>query len=247
MAYQSVFKRYELKYLLPRTQKARILAAMAPYMTQDQYGKSTIRNIYFDTESYRLVRHSIEKPVYKEKLRIRSYAQAKADTPVFVELKRKYNGMVYKRRLSMPEQQAMDWITGDGGCPQDSQIGREIDYFLAFYRDLIPKVFLSYQREAYYAREDQTFRITFDDHICARLHDLSLESEPDGVPLLPPDMVLMEIKCAGGMPLWLTQLLTQEQIYKTSFSKYGTAYQTLIFTKRKEGPTYAEPTVSRTL
>ena len=247
MAYQSVFKRYELKYLLTRTQKARIEAAMAPYMKQDQYGRSTIRNIYFDTASYRLIRHSIEKPVYKEKLRIRSYAQAKADTPVFVELKRKYNGVVYKRRLFMPEQQAMDWITGDGGSPQDSQIGREIDYFLAFYRDLVPKVFLSYQREAYYAREDQTFRITFDDHICARLHDLSLESEPDGVPLLPPDMVLMEIKCAGGMPLWLTQLLTQEQIYKTSFSKYGTAYQTLIFTKRKEDATHAEPTVSRTL
>lgn len=247
MAYQSVFKRYELKYLLTQTQKARILTAMAPYMMQDQYGRSTIRNIYFDTASYRLIRHSIDKPVYKEKLRIRSYTRAKADTPVFVELKRKYNGLVYKRRLSMPEQQAMDWIAGDGGCPQDSQIGREIDYFLSFYGDLMPKVFLSYQREAYYAREDQTFRITFDDHICARLHDLSLETEPNGIPLLPPDMVLMEVKCAGGMPLWLTQLLTQEQIYKTSFSKYGTAYQTLIFTKRKEEQPHAEPTVSRNL
>ena len=247
MAYQSVFKRYELKYLLTQAQKAKVLDAMASHMVQDAYGRSTIRNIYFDTASYRLIRHSIDKPVYKEKLRIRSYHRAEADTPVFVELKRKYNGVVYKRRLSMPEQQAMAWITGDGACPQDSQIGREIEYFLDFYQDLTPKVFLSYQREAYYAREDHTFRITFDDHICARLQDLSLESEPDGIALLPKDMVLMEVKCAGGIPLWLTQLLTQEKIYKTSFSKYGTAYQMLIFTKRKEEQTHAEPIVSRNL
>ena len=133
MAYQTVFKRYELKYMLTRAQKEKILQAMAPYMALDRYGKNTVRNIYFDTNDYRLIRRSIEKPAYKEKLRIRSYAQAEKDSTVFVELKKKYQGVVYKRRLPLQERDAVAWLCGAGNCPVNTQISREIDYFSKFY------------------------------------------------------------------------------------------------------------------
>lgn len=228
MAYQAVFKRYELKYLLTAEQKELLLQVMQPYMALDQYGRTTIRNIYFDTENYRLIRRSIEKPMYKEKLRIRSYRKTEKKDKVFVELKKKYDGVVYKRRISMPQQQAMDWICNGVAVP-DSQIGREIEYFRNYYTGLRPAVYLSYEREAFYSKDGSDFRVTFDDHIYARQDRLSLTEEPDGKALLPEGMVLMEVKTSGAIPLWMTKCLTENRIFKTSFSKYGTAYQTMIF------------------
>ena len=183
MANQMVFKRYELKYLLTQEQKKKILQAIAPYMELDQYGRTTIRNLYFDTGNYRLARHSIEKPSYKEKLRVRSYSQADPESPVFVELKKKYRNVVYKRRIALPEKEAMEWLQG-GSCSQDVQISREVDYFLSYYRNLAPVVFLSYEREAFFS---------------------------------------------------------EERIYKTSFSKYGTAYQSMIYPGLVQ-PVYAKAT-----
>ena len=127
MAFQTVFKRYELKYMLTLEQKEKILEAMAAYMDLDKYGRTTIRNIYFDTGNYRLIRRSIEKPAYKEKLRIRSYAQATSDSTVFVELKKKDDKVVYKRRLPLCEQNAMAWVCREEDCPVNTQISREID------------------------------------------------------------------------------------------------------------------------
>ena len=229
MAYQSVFKRYELKYMLTNRQKAEVLKAMAPYMALDRYGRTTIRNIYFDTDNYRLIRHSIEKPQYKEKLRIRSYCQAQPGDPVYVELKKKYKSVVYKRRLALPEAEAMDWIC-DGHHPGiRTQIANEIDYFRSYYQMLHPTVFLSYEREAYYALDGGDFRVTFDNNILCRQQELSLEQDVWGTPILSAGKILMEIKCSGGIPLWLTHILTRENLYKTSYSKYGTAYQSLIF------------------
>lgn len=234
MAYQTVFKRYELKYLLTSEQKEKILEAMWPYMALDKYGRTTIRNIYFDTDNYRLVRHSIEKPAYKEKLRIRSYSQADPDSTVFVELKKKYKHVVYKRRVSLPEEEAMEWVMGERHCHMDTQISEEIDYFLDYYETLHPVVFLSYEREAFYSRDGSDFRVTFDDNILCRQEELSLESRVYGTPILPEGMVLMEIKCSGGIPLWMTHFLSKEHIYKTSYSKYGTAYTKVIYPKLKE-------------
>lgn len=235
MAYQSVFKRYELKYLLTQEQKERVLEAMAPYMELDKYGRTTIRNLYYDTDSFRLVRHSIEKPAYKEKLRIRSYGKADPYSPVFVELKKKYDSVVYKRRLAMAETEAIGWVSGQMPCLREEQIVEEIEYFMDYYRGLHPVVFLSYEREAYYEKNGGDFRVTFDDHILCRQEELSLESEIWGTPLLEEGKVLMEIKCSGGIPLWMTHVLSQEHIYKTSFSKYGTAYETMIYPKTKGG------------
>ena len=239
MADQNVFKRYEIKYLLTQQQKQRVLEAMEPYMSLDRYGRATIRNIYMDTDNFRLVRRSIERPAYKEKLRIRSYRQADRDTPVFVELKKKYQSVVYKRRLSMPEQQAIDWVCNGVHCEDHSQIGQEIAYFLSYYGDLYPAVFLSYEREAYFCRNGGDFRVTFDENILCRRENISLEAPVGGVPLLEAGKTLMEIKTSGGIPLWMTHVLTEEGIHKTSFSKYGTAYEKMIFEKNKGDCLYA--------
>ena len=229
MAFQTVFRRHELKYMLTLEQKHKILEAMSTHMQLDQYGRTTIRNIYFDTDNYRLIRRSIEKPAYKEKLRIRSYSQATADSTVFVELKKKYEKVVYKRRIALCERDAMAWVCRESPCPADTQISREIDYFIDFYEKLKPSAFLSYEREAYYDKNGGDFRVTFDDNILCRRTDVSLCSSVYGEPILPDGMVLMELKCSGGIPLWMTAVLSHEKIYKTSFSKYGTAYSTLIF------------------
>ena len=238
MAYQSVFQRFESKYMISRIQKQRLLDAMAPYMALDKYGRTVIRNIYFDTPDFRLIRRSIEKPPYKEKLRLRSYGPATPDSQVFVELKKKYDSIVYKRRLAMTEAHALNWISG-GIVPVETQIAREIDYFRNFYSGLQPTVFLSYAREAYYCRSGSDFRVTFDDEILCRSHDLSLALPQAGDPILPDGMILMEIKCSGGIPLWMTQFLTKERIFRTSFSKYGTAYQKRIYPKLQGGHQYA--------
>lgn len=229
MAFQTVFKRYELKYMLTLEQKEKIIKAMEGYMKLDKYGRTTIRNLYYDTDTYLLIRRSIEKPVYKEKLRIRSYSRANFDSTVFVELKKKYKHVVYKRRISLPNNSAMEWLSRGSDCDKKTQISAEIDYFLDYYENLHPTLFLSYEREAYYANDDSDFRVTFDDTILCRQDKLSLCEEVYGTSILPKGMVLMEIKCSGGIPLWMTEVLSREKIYKTSFSKYGTAYRTLIF------------------
>ncbi len=231
MALQTVFKRYEIKYMVTSEQEEVILAAIAPYMHLDKYEKTTIRNIYFDTDSFRLIRRSIEKPVYKEKLRVRSYGLAAPDSTVFVELKKKYKSVVYKRRLVLPESQVMSAFENGTPLPVRSQIGDEIQYFREYYEDLRPKVFLSYDREAYYSLDGSDFRITFDDNIMYRTDDLSLASPPRGIPLLDEGRVLMELKTSGAIPLWLTKVLTENRIFKTSFSKYGMAYTDMVNNK----------------
>ena len=233
MAYKAVFQRYELKYILTQKQKVRILEAIAPYMSLDSYGRTTIENIYFDTENYRLIRRSIEKPDYKEKIRIRRYRNKNAEKKVFVEIKKKYDKVVYKRRLSMQEEQAMRWLTGE--CPggMDSQIAREIDYFIEYYGRLKPALFLSYEREAYVCNDGGDFRVTFDENVICRQDEITFQSEAGGTAVLEKDKVLMEIKCSGGMPMWMAGILSKEKIYKQSFSKYGTAYQTIIYPKTK--------------
>lgn len=239
MSYQMIFKRYELKYLITKEQKNLILMEMMPYMAPDQYGRSTIRNIYYDTDNYRLIRHSIEKPVYKEKLRIRSYKQVNQEEPVFIELKKKYQSVVYKRRINVSEKDAMLYLGTGLPLTTQSQITKEVDYFCEYYQTLRPRVFLSYDREAFYDKEDSDFRVTFDENILWRESDLSLCSGIYGKALLPQNHTLMEIKTGGGLPLWMAHLLSSKQIFKTSFSKYGSAYQEILATKNNGGILYA--------
>ena len=229
MAEQSIFKRYEMKYMMTKKQRRYVLEAMLPYMKLDDYGHTTIRNIYFDTDDFRLVRRSIEKPVYKEKLRIRSYKQVCGDDKVFIELKKKYDGVVYKRRETLSFAETNKWLCTEKYFPKRTQIGREIDYFFEFFKGLKPKVFLSYEREAFYSTDGSDFRVTFDENILARQEELSLSKDVWGQKLIDSNCVLMEIKTPGGIPLWMVKVLSEQGIYKTSFSKYGTAYQKMIY------------------
>ncbi|MEG0894891.1 MAG: polyphosphate polymerase domain-containing protein [Oscillospiraceae bacterium] len=231
MKNQNVFKRYEIKYLITKEEKEELLNLMKLYMHEDDYGKSTICNIYFDTPDSLLIRRSLEKPIYKEKFRVRSYGVANDDSKVFVEIKKKYKSVVYKRRVSLTQCEAMSYIC-DGVFPSKrNQITDEIDYFLSLYKDLIPKVFLSYEREALYSKTDSDFRITFDENILWRDYDLSLCKGVYGDSILQKDMVLMEIKTANAIPIWMANFLSAHKIYKTSFSKYGNAYLKLLLLK----------------
>lgn len=222
------FARKELKYRLSASQTRFLQEALAPYMVPDQYGESTICNIYYDTPDFRLIRKSIEKPVYKEKLRLRSYGPAGPEDKTFLELKKKYKGIVYKRRVSLTEQEAMAYLNGEAPLPMDTQISRELDWFLEFYGNLRPAVYLNYDRTAFYAKDDSDLRITFDRNICYRTEDLSLQSDPGGRFVIRPGESIMEIKAAGAMPLWLTAILTQAGAKRNSFSKYGTAYRMIM-------------------
>lgn len=224
MGFQNVFKRYELKYLLTKEQKQVILDTIQPYMEQDAFGRSTIRNIYYDTPNNQLIRTSLEKPVYKEKLRVRSYKTASPDSIVFVELKKKYKSVVYKRRVSVMEQDAMQYLKEGKALPVQNQITKELDYFCQLYKNLEPAMFLTYDRQAFYGREDRELRITFDENILWRTEDISLCSDVYGTPIIEDGYSLMEVKIAGAMPMWLAQTLSEQHIFKTSFSKYGNAY-----------------------
>lgn len=201
---------------------------MEPYMKLDCYGRTMIRNIYYDTNSFRLIRRSLEKPTYKEKLRIRSYQAAEGEDPVFVELKKKYQSVVYKRRLTLPEGQAMYAFRYNLPLPVHSQIAQEIEYFRAYYAGLHPTVFLAYEREAYYSLDGGEFRVTFDENILYREYNFSLGSKVSGTPLLAEGQTLMEIKTAGGLPLWMSRELNRLRVYPTSFSKYGAAYRQMM-------------------
>ncbi len=166
------FQRHEVKFLLNRKQRMALELAMQDHMQQDQYGESTICSLYYDTRDFRLIRRSMEKPVYKEKLRLRSYGPAQQDGMVFVELKKKYDGIVYKRRISMKEAKASRYLAGETRLPEDSQIGREIDWFKKYYQELLPAVYLCYDRIAYFSREDADLRINQDQD------DKSWQPEP---------------------------------------------------------------------
>lgn len=239
MAAQMTFKRYELKYLLSPAQKQAVLRGIEPFMELDRYGRTTIRSIYCDTENFRLVRRSVGKPAYKEKLRLRSYQQAQPGQPVFVELKKKYRDVVYKRRLALAEGLVAASFARNLPLPAEGQIAAEIEYFRQYYGPLRPAVFLSYEREAYYALDGGDLRITFDENILFRCRDLSLCAPVFGSPILPGELTLMEIKTPGGLPLSLAHLLAREKIFKTSFSKYGEAYRQILHGNTQGGLCYA--------
>jgi hypothetical protein len=225
---KSIFKRHELKYLVSAGQREFIESEFARYMIPDEHGESTICNIYYDTPDFRLIRRSLEKPVYKEKLRLRSYGTASKDEKVFLELKKKYKGIVYKRRISLDCDEAQEILENGERLPENSQIAKEINYFLDFYGDIFPAVYLCYDRTAYFGADDPDLRITFDRNIRWRTEDIDLKVEPYGEQILERGYSLMEIKAAGSMPLWLAELLAQGGIKQTSFSKYGMAYMTML-------------------
>lgn len=221
-----VFERVERKFLLTPAQYAGLMRTLPEYMQADQYGESTILSLYLDTEDSLLIRRSLEKPVYKEKLRLRSYGVPREMDNVFLEVKKKVRGVVYKRRICLPLAQAMECLAQGSVPAAGGQIGREIAYMLRRYR-LRPAVLLAYDRTAYAELEPSPnrLRITIDRDIRSRQTDLDLRLGAAGELLLAPGMRLMEIKTAHAIPLWLCAVLDQNEIRPTSFSKYGRVYE----------------------
>ena len=220
---QCCFQRYEKKYWLTRAQQRVLLDAMQPNMEVDRYGEYTICNIYYDTPDYRLIRASLEKPVYKEKLRVRSYGVPEENGKVFAELKKKYNGVVYKRRITTELTKVGPFLSGVLPAAAFGQIGQEIGYFQSFYHTE-PKVFIGYDRLAFAGIEEPELRITFDTDLRWRDGELDLRCGDYGAPIVNDDRVLMEIKIPGTAPLWLSHLLSEIKAFPTSFSKYGACY-----------------------
>lgn len=246
MADQMIFKRFEIKYMIDEAVFEKLMEVMDGYMIADEHGRSTVCSLYYDTPKHLLIRRSLEHPIYKEKLRLRSYGVAKPSDTVFVELKKKFCSVVYKRRIAMTHEKALLYLAGKGQIAgskiagsqvadsqvagsqvADSQIANEINYALKIYENLAPAVLLSYEREAFCARNNHEFRVTFDRNILWRDYDLSLDKGIYGTPILADQKVLMEVKTDGAIPRWMADFLTANKLYKTSFSKYGTAYRAI--------------------
>lgn len=228
------FKRLEKKYLLSAAQYECLMAELGEHIEPDRFHKSTVCSVYYDNDSFSLIRRSIDAPVYKEKLRVRSYGVPEDDGQVFVELKKKFDGIVYKRRAAMSAAEAEGWLAGKRPAPEDSQMVREIEWFMR-KNVPVPKVFIACDRTAWTARDDGELRITFDEDIRYRETELKLTAGSHGEPLTEPGQVLMEIKLPGAAPLWLAHMLCALELYPVGFSKYGVAYKKAILEKYFNG------------
>lgn len=230
-----VFNRHEHKYLLDRETFEKVLEVLDEHMELDSHNIDkkpyTISNIYYDTSDDFLIRHSLSKPQYKEKLRLRSYGIPGEDSKVFLEIKKKFDGVVNKRRTKLALEEAYEFLE-TGIAPEvkdymNGQVLKELTYFLQLY-DLSPKLYLAYDRIAYFEKNNDDLRISFDMNIRSRRHDLRLEAGDFGELLLGKDMYLMEVKTSLAKPLWLTHMLNELGIRKRSFSKYGTEFKNMI-------------------
>ncbi|MBR0235281.1 MAG: polyphosphate polymerase domain-containing protein [Clostridia bacterium] len=229
-----VMKRYELKYILTPEQDKFFREKLRGHMEVDKFGLTSIASLYYDTPDFRLINRSIEKPLFKEKIRLRSYGLATSDSPVFLELKRKAYGIVYKRRVQSTIPLVEKFFSGDGDICAGGQINTEIKYFRDYYRTLVPACLIIYDRTAFF-EPGGDLRLTIDQNPRYRTSDLDLRVSMDGISLLPKGYSILEIKVQEAMPLWLSSILDEGKIYKASFSKYGEAYkQQMINTYRKE-------------
>ena len=227
MADIMIFKRKEKKYLLSKEDYERLMPKIADKLVPDKYGKKTICSLYLDTPDFLLIRNSIDAVSYKEKLRVRSYGVPTDKENLFFEIKKKYKGVVYKRRVSMSMDEVFKYIDS-GVPPMDTQIMREIDYLMKFYRQPKPKVCILCEREAFFAEENPDVRLTFDENLRYRYCFPDAENIQEGIPITDADKRILEIKTPGAMPLWLVDALSECKIYPRSFSKYGHAYYDII-------------------
>ncbi len=219
----SVMERYEYKYLLDADQTEYLRRRLKGHMQPDAYGRTSIASLYYDTPDRRLIRRSLERPAFKEKLRLRSYGLASENSPVYLELKRKASGIVYKRRVQCSVGQAAAFISVGGLPGKSGQISRELAAFRANYRALEPACLIIYDRTAYF-EPDGDLRLTIDESPRYRTQGLDLTLSMDGQLLLEVGWMILEVKLQQAMPLWLSAILSEGGIFKSSFSKYGEAY-----------------------
>ena len=221
---ENVFRRVEKKYLITENQKNAFLKLIDDYIEKDEYFESHISNIYFDNDKFDLITTSIEKPLFKAKLRLRSYDVPSLEDKVFLEIKDKYKGVVGKRRIKIKLSDFYKYL--ETGSTKDEQIMREIDYYFKKY-DLHPQIFVAYDRLSYKGRDNENIRITIDENLRSRTDDLRLELGSNGKKYFQDREYIMEIKILDAMPLWLARSLSTLKIYPTSFSKVGSIYKKL--------------------
>lgn len=228
----NIFSRYERKFLLTLEQKQNIDQFLKSNMAYDIYspdGKAYgIYNYYLDTEGFEVIRHSIAKPAYKHKIRMRYYDNyATHDTQVFLEIKSKADKRVNKRRIQLTLGDAHTYLINNQKLSFNdylsNQIFKELDY-LIHKEDLSPKTYIEYQRVAYIDNHSD-LRITIDSHLWFQDVDQKLELIGEKRPLIPGDLFLMEVKAGQGFPLWLVKYLSSQSLFSQSFSKYGRAFQ----------------------
>ena len=224
MAYANTFKRREMKFLLDEEQYSAVLERIAGFMTEDEFGLHTIMNIYMDNSRNELIRRSLGKPVYKEKVRLRCYGtKAEDDVRAYLEIKKKYRGITYKRRLGRPYRELFDYVS-EGKEPETrGQVFEELDYLIKRLK-LKPKIVICYDRRAFYGNGDREFRLTMDGNIRYRRSDLDLRSGDSGKYLEAQPYRIMEVKSVGAIPLELVRVLSELKIYHGSFSKYGSIF-----------------------
>lgn len=214
------FLRNEKKYILSQENYDKINNKLKNFILPDKYPSNQLMTVYYDSDDYKLINKSIEKPLYKEKLRIRSYGPPLDNDKIFVELKRKFDGVVYKQRTKATYKDVLNNIYD---CEfDDKQVGKEIKYLFGIYKDLKPKIFISCNRTYYIGKDNNDLRITFDDNLKYRLGDAYLNKNINDK--LLTDKKIMEIKVKGAFPLWLSRILNELKIYPTSYSKVGNAY-----------------------
>ena len=228
-----IFKRYEKKYRLSAQEYNKFMFCIRDKLVPDKHGKSTLCSLYLDTPSFRLIRDSIDAISYKEKLRLRSYGVPTNDKKIFFEIKKKYKGVVYKRRVSMSKSESFEYIES-GKMPMQSQIMREIDYLMHFYDQPKPNVCILCEREAYFLQEDGNIRLTFDKNLRYRFGFPTEENINEGTPIVNDGEYILEIKTPGAMPIWLAHTLSECEIYPAKFSKYAHAYFDIKNKKEKE-------------
>jgi hypothetical protein len=239
---QTIFKRYEKKYLITQEQGTALRDICFRYMAQDKFGEYLVQNVYYDTENWDVIRLSLEKPFFKEKLRLRCYDVSREEGELFLELKKKYNGVVYKRRLVIPVK------TFSGGTVRDivsggsSQISRELDFYLKV-NAVRERIYISYRRTAFTGKKENGLRVTFDTDLSFRLDCLDFSYPGSGHSILPDDKMLMEIKTLGGIPLWMAATLCENGIYPAAFSKYGACYTDHILKQSGTEPVRMEQEV----
>lgn len=220
---ENIFQRVEQKYVLTKDQKENLLKEIDEHIEKDKYFESTICNIYFDTKNNDLIINSLEKPTFKEKLRLRSYGTPNIYSDVFLEIKEKYKGIVGKRRIKLKLKDFYSYLKKKK-YDETNQIMKEINYYFEFHK-LKPSIFIGYDRQSYKGILEEELRITFDNNLRSRKDNLRLEYGDFGELFFDDDTYIMEIKTLGAMPLWLVRALSELKIYPTSFSKYGSIYK----------------------
>lgn len=262
MSSPDVFQRVERKYLLSQEQYLAFNAACSGMLEDEPYGHSMISSLYYDTPQFAMINRSLEKPLYKEKLRVRAYGVPGPQDEVYVELKKKFDGIVYKRRVGMTREGAEAYMAGlsyekamaafpfadpelqnQAYSQRSIQIAREIDACRSRWPRLRPSIMTIVRRDALHATDDSGVRLTFDHEARWRDDRLLLGLDVDGSPLLAEDQVIMEIKCMRAYPRWLVDTLNTIKAYPCSISKYGRAYQIAAKAHRRNasvppGPAY---------